>query len=261
MILITGHEGFIGRNLCHRFDNKKYFLSEIKTCINDLHEGIQWKKIKEIWHMGAISDTTETNINAIYKYNIRYTIELFEKAIKHEIPIKYASSASVYGNSNYRREINPLNYYAMSKATIDRYVQDNINKFVKVQGYRFYNVYGKYEDHKGSQASPIHTFTKQAKEQGLIKLFDNSTSYMRDFIWVEDVIDCWLEDKPSGIYDVGTGVARSFERVGEIIAERYNAKITHIPFPEHLKSKYQYFTCAKNEFDKNFTSVEEYISL
>jgi ADP-L-glycero-D-manno-heptose 6-epimerase len=147
----------------------------------------------------------------------------------------------------------------MSKATIDRYGEDNINKFVKIQGYRFSNVYGKHEDHKGSQASPIHTFINQAKESGKIKLFENSKVYMRDFIWVEDVIDCMLQIKPSGIYDLGTGVARSFERVAEIIANRYGSQLEFIPFPEHLREKYQYYTCSKNDFDHRFTSVEEYV--
>jgi ADP-L-glycero-D-manno-heptose 6-epimerase len=148
----------------------------------------------------------------------------------------------------------------MSKATIDKWVEDNLDKFVKIQGYRFFNVFGKHEDHKGNQASPIHTFSKQAKETGTIKLFENSKAYMRDFIWVEDVIDCMLIDRPSGIYDVGTGVARSFERVAEIIAEKYNAKIEYIPFPKHLEGKYQYYTCARNHFiEHKFMSIEEYI--
>lgn len=261
MILLTGHEGFIGQNLCNRFHNRGVYFSEIRTCFDDLYYGIDWKDIEEIWHIGAISDTTETDIDKIYRYNIQYTLELFNYAIEYQIPIKYASSASVYGNSNYRREINPLNHYAMSKVTVDRWVEDNANRFVKIQGYRFYNVYGKHEHHKGGQASPIHTFTKQAKETGTIKIFDNSVAYLRDFIWVEDVIDCMMYDSPTGIYDLGTGVARSFERVAEIIADRYNAKIEHIPFPKHLENKYQYFTCSLNHFiDHKFSSVEDYIS-
>lgn len=261
MILITGSDGFIGQNLADRFHNRGIYFSEMNTCFDDLYEGIDWNDIEEIWHMGAISNTTETDLDKIYRYNIKYTLELFNYAIGYQIPIKYASSASVYGNTNYRREINPLNYYAMSKATIDRWVEDNAGKFAKIQGYRFYNVYGKHEDHKGNQASPIHTFTKQAKETGVIKLFENSKAYLRDFIWVEDVIDCMYYDQhPSGIYDVGTGVARSFERVAELIADKYNAKIEYVPFPEHLRDKYQYFTCALNHFiDQKFISVEEYL--
>ena len=103
--------------------------------------------------------------------------------------------------------------------------------------------------------------TKQAKETGIIKLFENSKAYLRDFIWVEDVIDCMYYDQhSSGIYDVGTGVARSFERVAELIADKYDAKIEYVPFPEHLRDKYQYFTCALNHFiEHRFISVEEYL--
>ena len=264
MILITGSDGFIGKNLSNRFYNKGIYFSEIRTCFDDLYEGINWEEIEEIWHMGAISSTTETDLDKIYRYNIKYTLELFNYAIEYQIPIKYASSASVYGNSpHYNRNINPLNYYAMSKATIDKWVEDNINKFSKIHGYRFFNVYGAFEDHKGKQASPVHTFSKQAKETGKIKLFENSVAYMRDFIWVEDVIDCMYYDShSSGIYDVGTGVARSFQRVAEIVANKYNAEIEYIPFPEHLKDKYQYYTCARNHFiEKKFTSIEEYLLL
>lgn len=260
MILLTGSDGFIGQNLANRFHNKGVYFSEIQTCFDDLYDGIDWKDIEEIWHMGAISDTTETDLDKIYKYNIKYTLELFNYAIEYQIPIKYASSASVYGNTNYRRQINPLNYYAMSKATIDKWVEDNIEKFSKIQGYRFYNVYGKHEDHKEGQASPIHTFIKQAKETGVIKIFEKSEYCMRDFVWVEDVIDCMFYERPSGIYDVGTGVARSFEKVAEAVAKKYEAEIKYIPFPKHLSDKYQYFTCALNHFiEHKFTSIEGYL--
>ena len=238
MKLLTGHKGFIGQNIVKRFNEPVIFLSEMDTCFADLLR-IPWDEIDEIWHMGAISDTTCNDLSLIHTYNVEYTINLFEYAIAYQIPVKYASSASVYGNTNYRREINPLNFYAMSKATIDRWVLDNLYKFVRIQGYRFFNVYGKHEDNKGNQASPVHTFTKQAKETGMIKLFENSTAFMRDFIWVEDVIDCMMYDRPSGIYDVGTGVARSFEKVAELIANKENADIEYIPFPKHLEDKYQ----------------------
>jgi ADP-L-glycero-D-manno-heptose 6-epimerase len=256
MILLTGYNGFIGQNIVKRFN--EYWGIE-RPMVWGYIDGAPWDKITEIWHIGAISDTTCTNIEDIYFYNIKMTLNLFEKAIEYKIPVKFASSASVYGNTNYRRIINPLNHYAMSKATIDQYIEDNMHKFSKIQSYRFFNVYGKHEDHKGNQASPIYTFTKQAEEIGTIKIFENSNAYMRDFIWVEDVIDCMMIDKPSGIYDLGTGVARSFERVAEIIADKHNSRISYIPFPKHLESKYQYFTCSRNHFDHKFTSIEEYI--
>lgn len=206
--------------------------------------------------MGAISNTTETDIDKIYKYNIDYTIKLFETAIHYQIPVKYASSASVYGNT---KDLNPLNYYSLSKATVDLWVEDNKHKFSRINGYRFFNVYGPHEDHKGNQASPIHTFTKQAKETGVIKLFEQSSEYYRDFVYVGDVIDCMFINKNSGIYDVGTSNPISFEEVGHIIADKYNARIEYIKFPEHLKNKYQYNTCARKDFDHNFITVKEHV--
>jgi ADP-L-glycero-D-manno-heptose 6-epimerase len=258
VILLTGHKGFIGQNIHKRFSNKEIYLSDIDTCFKDLLT-IPWEKVNEIWHMGAISDTTCTDLGKIHTYNIEYTLNLFETAIQYQIPVNYASSASVYGNLS--GIINPLNHYAMSKAMIDLWVKDNMYNFVKINGYRFFNVYGKYEDHKDNQASPVYTFTKQARETGIIKLFKDSHIYLRDFIWVEDVIDCMMMDKSSGIYDVGTSKPISFYRVAELIADKYNAKIETIPFPDHLKDKYQYHTCSNRDFEHQFISVEEYLRI
>jgi ADP-L-glycero-D-manno-heptose 6-epimerase len=255
MKLITGHKGFIGQNLVKRFDE---YLGVGKDEISGCFENISWKEISEIWHIGAISDTTCTDLELIHFYNVKMSLALFEKAIEYQIPVKYASSASVYGNSG-GYYINPLNHYAMSKAIVDLWIQDNMKRFSKIQSYRFFNVYGDHEEHKGNQASPVHTFTKQARETKVVKLFENSYSYVRDFIWVEDVIDCMMESVESGIYDVGTSKPISFEEVGWRIAEKYKARIEYIKFPEHLKGKYQEYTCAKRIFNRDFTTVEQYM--
>lgn len=257
MILVTGYKGFIAQNLLKRFDSTDVYYSDIDTCFDDLYNDIEWNNIKQVYHLGAISDTTETDIDKIYQYNIKYTLKLLAKTADLEIPVKYASSASVYGNST--NKINPLNYYALSKATIDCYVMDNLDKFSNIVGYRFFNVYGDHEDHKGKQASPIYQFTKQAKETGIIKVFEGSELFYRDFIWVEDAIDCMLDDKPSGIYDVGTNYAVSFMKVAEAVADKYGASIEIVPFPEHLKNKYQFSTCANRHFNRLYTKVAEYI--
>lgn len=254
MKLITGHKGFIGQNLTKRFDN---FWGIERSMVWSYIDGAPWDKITEIWHLGAISDTTCTDLELIHFYNVKMSLLLFEKAIEYKIPVKYASSASVYGSTI--GMINPLNHYAMSKATLDLWVKDNIDRFSKIQGYRFFNVYGDHEDHKGNQASPVHTFTKQAKETGVVKLFEHSWEYERDFVWVEDVIDCMMKDKPSGIYDVGTSEPVSFDDVGHLIADKYNAKIEYIPFPNKLKGKYQTYTCARKDFDHKFIGVQEFL--
>ena len=263
MIVITGSKGFIGQNFL------KYLLEHSKEEIITVNEKDawdwialfkDWDKVSLILHQGAISDTTETNIDKLHAMNVWYSIELFEKAIQYQIPVKFASSASVYGKQ--QGIINPLNYYAITKLQMDYYIQDHMTEFSSVQSFRYFNVYGDGEDHKGDQASPVHKFTKQLQETGALKLFKGSGNYWRDFVWVGDVVETVLNnDKPSGIYDLGTSDPVSFQTVGELVAEKYNGTIEYIPFPEHLKGKYQTHTRAKKEWDHKFTSVKEYLQL
>lgn len=257
MIVVTGSKGFIGSNLVKRLGD--VIEIEIDDCFEKI-KSLDWSKVSKIYHMGAISDTTERDVRKIQTYNINFSIQLFEKAIQHNIPVVYASSASVYGNM-LNGEVNPLNFYSISKLTVDYYVQDNIDKFVNIVGLRFFNVYGDGEDHKGKQASPIHQFTKQAKETGTIKVFQGSQHFHRDFVWVEDVIDCMLKDMPCGIYDLGCSMTESFYDVARFVAKKYNAEIEEIPFPQHLKGKYQVYTFAEKVFDHRFTTVRGYLNV
>lgn len=257
MIILTGSNGFIGKN----FKSKLYNLIELDqhNCWNFFETFTEWENVSLIVHQGAISSTIETDIRKIYKWNIDYTLQLFEYAIKYKIPVKYASSASVYGN---QQEIfNPLNYYAISKLQIDYWVIDNIDKFSSIQGFRYFNVYGDHEDSKGDQASPVSKFTKQIKETGKLKLFKGSDKFFRDFICVDDLIDVVLNnEKPSGIYDLGTSNPVSFQHVAECVSKKYNGEIEYISFPYHLRGKYQDYTCAKKEWgDYKFTTIENYL--
>ena len=137
-----------------------------------------------------------------------------------------------------------------------------MDEFKLIQGFRYFNVYGDGEDHKGDQASPVSKFTKQINETETLKLFKGSDRYLRDFIYVDDVVDIVLNnDKPSGIYDLGTSNPISFQEVGELLAKKYNGTIEYIPIPKHLECKYQEYTRAKKEWgDYKFTTVEEYIN-
>jgi ADP-L-glycero-D-manno-heptose 6-epimerase len=115
------------------------------------------------------------------------------------------------------------------------------------QTFRYFNVYGPHEDHKGGQASPHTQFTKQAKESGVINLFEGSEGYKRDFIHVDQVVGHhkkFLDVKESGVWNIGTGVAKSFYDVAKEIADEHGATISYIQMPEVLKGNYQKFTQA-----------------
>tara|TARA_B100000287_G_scaffold412803_1_gene443640 strand:+ start:99 stop:881 length:783 start_codon:yes stop_codon:yes gene_type:complete len=259
MIILTGSKGFIGQNFLKALRNEEVIEVEKDNCQEFCRNFTEWDKVELILHQGAISSTTCTDLELLINTNVAFTEWLLNKAIKYKIPVKYASSASVYGRS--LNEINPLNYYAITKVITDYWVQDHIDEFKLVQGFRYFNVYGQGEDHKGNQASPIQTFTEQVKNTGKLKLFEGSENFIRDFICVKDIVHHVLNnDKPSGIYDLGTSIPISFQKVGELIAKKYNAEIEYIPFPKHLEGKYQKYTCAKNEWGNyKFTTVEEYL--
>jgi ADP-L-glycero-D-manno-heptose 6-epimerase len=258
MIILTGSKGFIGQNFL-KVLKESVLQVEQQYCFEFLHNFKNWNKVSLILHQGAISSTTERDINKLHHYNVEFTLKLFQKAIEYQIPVKFASSASVYGNT--QGEINPLNYYAITKLQVDYFIQDNLDKFSYIQSFRYYNVYGNQEDHKGDQASPISKFTKQVRETGKLKLFTGSHKFLRDFVCVNDIVNVVLDnDKPSGIYDLGTSKPISFQEVAELIIQKKGGEIEYIPFPEHLQGKYQTYTCARKEFDYKFMSVASYLS-
>jgi len=256
MNIVTGYMGFIGTHICDRI--KDIFAVEQHDCFEFLENFKDWSKVKFIYHLGAISDTTCTDIAKIYKYNIDFSLRLFQKAIEYQIPVRYASSASVYGNTH--SSINPLNHYSMSKATVDLWVQDNISRFSHVQGLRFFNVYGAGEENKRNQASPVSKFRKEVKEHGTISIFEDSEYYYRDFICVEDVVDIMVNNNlDSGIYDLGTSNPISFKTVANLVQKKYGGTIKVIPFPKHLAGKYQTSTKAREVFPHTFKTVSQWL--
>ena len=265
MIILTGAQGFIGKKFLEKLTHKEVIQVEKNDSWHFRQTFYQWNDVELILHQGAISSTTCKNLQALHHFNVDFTEWIFQEAIKREIPIKYASSASVYGNMM-TGIINPLNYYAISKVIMDYWVQDHMDEFSLVQGFRYFNVYGEGEDHKGDQASPVQKFTQQIKETGKLKLFEGSDKFKRDFICVDDIVDIVLNNnKPSGIYDLGTGNPTSFQEVADLIATKYNGEIEYVPFPDHLKGKYQSYTCAQmdwinlGELPYHFTTVEDYV--
>lgn len=245
-ILITGYRGFIGQNMVKALkDEHELSYYEWGDEPPEI-EGLDW-----VIHLGAISSTTEQNVEKVMKQNHDFSCIMLVACQIHGVNLQYASSASVYGinTKNFKEEgpLNPTSPYSWSKYLFDRHVKTQKFDRIKVQGFRYFNVYGPNEDHKGDQASPYHKFEQQAKTTGRIKLFENSDKYYRDFVPVETVINVhkqFFNVQESGIWNVGTGKARSFQDVAEEIAKKYNAKIEYIPMPEKLKGQYQEYTQA-----------------
>jgi len=273
MDVVTGTEGFIGTHLANTLKNP--LKCDVKG-LNSIHPTdlfyrMNQKKPKTIFHLGAISSTTETDLIKIVENNILFSCRILEYCIKNDINFVYASSASVYGlgkdGFNEDCVTKPLNYYANSKMCFDFFVKQKIidNPKAKIVGLRYFNVYGKNEDLKKSGASPVHKFYKQARNTNEIKLFEGSKNFLRDFIHVDDVVSVTKKavDFPSGIYNVGTGTARSFFDIASIISNSTGAKIKEIPFPDHLIGKYQEYTCSDNtkinstRYSKDRISLEE----
>jgi len=244
-ILITGHKGFIGQNMVKALrDQHELSFYEWGDPPPEF-EGLDW-----CIHLGAISSTTERDVDKVMRQNHDFSCIVLFACQSHGVNLQYASSASVYGQLKEFREdgpVDPRSPYAWSKYLFDRHVKTQKFDKIVVQGFRYFNVYGPHEEHKGDQASPYYKFEKQAKETGKIKLFENSEKYLRDFVPVETVVDVhkrFLTVKESGIWNVGTGKPKSFQQVANEIANKNNATVEYIPMPEHIKSQYQEFTCA-----------------
>ena len=261
MILITGDKGFIGRTLVNEL-GKKHEVIGLDRKDGDVFEQlakINWDDIEMIYHQGAISNTTELDVGSIYYHNIRFSIELMEIAIDKEIPIHYASSGSVYGNSK-DYSYNPLNYYAMSKQTVDLWVNENKHRFKKpVVGFRYFNVYGNNELKDDYCTSPIYRFSEHAKTHGVIKIFSGSQNTYRDFVCVEDLVEIITGEHESGTYDLGPSSPVSFLEVAEMVAEKYDALVKFIPFPEVIKGKYQLYTKARPHINYRYMSVADWL--
>ena len=241
-ILLTGYKGFIGSHMLTALESAGHNVSTYEW--GEVLPGI----IDQDWviHIGAISSTTERDIDKVLRQNFDFSCQLYDVCKTFGVNFQYSSSASVYGLvSTFREDAppDPRTPYAWSKYLFERYVQEHSGGNI-VQGFRYFNVYGpEGEEHKGDQASPFSKFKKQAEETGRITVFEGSEQFQRDFIHVSKIVDThlkFLNVGESGIWNVGTGKTMSFMDV----AKSFNVPIDIIPMPENIKDSYQKYTCA-----------------
>lgn len=242
-VLVTGSEGFIGKNLCPYLEKRG-----IEVVPYDIKfEGSlpPLNGIDAVIHLGANSSTTETDLKKILNENFIFSGTLYQLCANMDIKFQYSSSGSVYGAAETFEEDQfciPLNPYAYSKYMFDNWL---LNEDHPYQGFRYFNVYGPHEEHKGDQASPITKFIKQIQEDGEIKVFRGKAS--RDFVHVEDVCEVhyrMLHHDNNGVFNVGTGNSVSFKEIADKMAENSGAKVKQIAMPTKFKGKYQKFTQA-----------------
>ena len=253
MIVLTGAGGFIGsvvlgylnkqgRDDIVLFDdlpNSEQFRNLNNKKYISLHSTAEMpvdpNGIEAVIHIGADSSTLQRNWKSLYETNVLSTRRWNQFCTENDIPFIFTSSAAVYGNGN-----GPLNQYAFSKLTSE----NEINGVIL----RLFNVYGPNEYHKGRMASTLFHWYNQAKTESVIRVFEGSANYLRDFVYVEDVartIVHFIDNYQPGTYDVGTGVAQGFEFVATYTAIELGVQKVYIPMPDDLKTQYQKNTCAQ----------------
>jgi len=251
--------------------DKKDFISLIKDR-NDFGQ------IDAVYHEGACSNTLEWDGQYMMENNYEYSKVLLHYCLDRKIPFFYASSAATYGDSTVYKENpeneNPINIYGYSKYLFDQYVRRHESSFEsQVVGFRYFNVYGPKEQHKGSMASVAFHFNNQIETGENPKLFEGSGGFdngeqRRDFIFVGDVVkvNLWMmaHSEVSGIFNIGTGNSQSFNEVANSVINYHGkGEINYIPFPDELKDNYQSFTEADltklrtTGFDSPFKTVQE----
>ena len=253
MIVLTGAGGFIGSVILgylNRQGIKDVYLfddlplrTQYKNLVGkefiSLHSTREIvgdpEGIKAVIHFGANANTLETDWSSIYQTNVVSTRRWYDWCEEHGVPFIFASSAAIYGNGQ-----GPMNHYAFSKWVAEK-------ELTKAVILRLFNVYGPNEYHKGRMASVMLNWSAQARTKGVIKVFEHSDLYKRDFIWVEDVaktVHYFIDHYQPGIYDLGTGQSHDFDTISNLLLENLTAIKEYIPMPDDLKQQYQTDTVA-----------------
>ncbi len=311
MYVVTGGAGFIGSNIVAALEEKG--LGKI-VIADRLGEDGKWRNIakreladvitpdglfgflddnksniKAVIHMGAVSSTTETDVDLIFRNNYTLSLDLWKWCTAHHARFIYASSAATYGDGSRGFDddgapealahLRPLNPYGWSKHLFDtrvaRMVADGEARPPQWAGLKFFNVYGPNEYHKGNMKSVVaQVYLKAAKDEPFELFKSHNPKYadggqLRDFIWAGDCVDMvmWLlaTEQVNGLFNCGTGKARSFADLATAVYRTLGKEpqITYKPTPVEIRDKYQYFTEARMErlrqagYEKPFTSLED----
>lgn len=305
MIVITGAAGFIGSCLISKLNKEGHEnlilvddfsqLQKIdnyhtKNFIHKIERSnfLEWfeehaPEVNFVYHIGARTDTTEFNVELFNELNLNYTKSIWNTCTKHFIPLVYASSAATYGLGEFGYDddeskinlLKPLNPYGDSKNDFDKWAITQKTCPPKWAGFKFFNVYGPNEYHKGRMASVIFHSFNQINEKGQVKLFrSHNPNYtdggqLRDFVYVKDLVDVlyftYGENIKNGIYNLGSGKARTFLDLAKATFKALGKEpnIEFIDTPIDIRDKYQYFTEANMSkliaqgYKKPFTSLED----
>lgn len=289
MIIVTGAAGFIGSYLIKRlnqdnfnaiiavdkFDNPEKNKNLLDLTIKervDRDQFLEWldknyELVEFVFHIGARTDTAEFDIDLLNRLNTQYTKDLWSRCCRYQLPLVYASSAATYGlgeigyddNEATIPQLKPLNPYGQSKQDFDVWALKQKEKPFFWVGLKFFNVYGPNEYHKGRMASVVWHAYNQISKTGKMKLFrSHNPDYkdgeqMRDFVYVKDVAEVCIflmhHRKNSGIYNLGSGKARTFLDLTKAVFKALGKpeQIEFIDTPADIRDKYQYFTEAKME--------------
>ncbi|MFC1721271.1 ADP-glyceromanno-heptose 6-epimerase [Patescibacteria group bacterium] len=300
-IIVTGGAGFIGANIVKGLNEDGYkHITIVDQLTNDgrwknladisydqyfdkddFLDRIQNNtlgNVDVIIHIGACSSTVEVDENFLLYNNTIYSKELFDYCTQNNCRFIYASSAATYGNGDMgyddnERNLKPMNCYGYSKHLFDQWVLDSEEKPRQWAGLKFFNVYGPYENHKGRMASMVYHGYNQIVDSGKVKLFkSHKEGYVdggqkRDFVYIKDVVNVvsFFLNNPdkSGIFNVGTGKARTFLDMQKAIFAALNKEpnIKFIDIPEDLQDKYQYYTEADITNLRSVGYQDEFYSL
>lgn len=264
-ILVTGHNGFIGRNMLPwlgkeegwHVDGWDWDPTHLPAVT-----GYDW-----VVHLGAIADVSEPDVDLVLKHNYEFSQWLFNECNTHGVNLQYASSSTVYGNTKDFSETAPCypqTPYAWSKYLFDRWVFQQ-EQHVMVQGFRYFNVYGRYMHLRGTRSNAIHKWRQQARKEGKISVWETAEHVKRDWTWVGDVcrlhVDFIKTVNGSGIWNCGAGLAHSFLDIAEEIAEQEGVPIELVPVPLEEQQRMRNKTCANLQHLKETVGKRQWLNV